>query len=62
MATATSLQPDYDIYEHSVTWISKSGEVFALPFAMVHKARDGKVVLWKDYWDYGATVNNAPAA
>ena len=49
------------MYEHSETWTFKTGEVFTLPFATVHKVRDGKVCLWKDYWDYGAIMNNAPA-
>ena len=50
------------MYEHSETWTFASGEVFTLQFATVHKVRDGKVCLWKDYWDYGAIMNNAPAA
>lgn len=50
------------IYEHSETWTFASGETFTLPFATVHKVRDGKVCLWKDYWDFGAIMNNAPAA
>jgi len=50
------------MYEHSETWTFKTGEVFTLAFATVHKVRDGKVCLWKDYWDYGAIMNAAPAA
>ena len=50
------------MYEHSETWTFTTGEVFTLPFATVHKVRDGKVCLWKDYWDYGAIMNAAPAA
>lgn len=50
------------MYEHSETWVFKTGETFTLPFATVHRVRDGKVCLWKDYWDYGAIMNNAPAA
>lgn len=50
------------MYEHSETWTFPTGEVFTLPFATVHRVRDGKVSLWKDYWDYGAIMSNAPAA
>jgi ketosteroid isomerase-like protein len=50
------------MYEHSETWTFATGEVFTLPFATVHRVRDGRVSLWKDYWDYGAIMNHAPAA
>lgn len=50
------------MYEHSETWTFASGEKFTLPFATVHRVRDGRVSLWKDYWDYGAIMNAAPAA
>ena len=50
------------IYEHSETWTFETGEVFTLPFCTVHRVRDGRVSLWKDYWDYGAVMNNAPAS
>jgi len=53
---------DNVMYEHSETWTFSSGEVVALPFATVHRVRDGKVCLWKDYWDYGAIMNAAPAS
>lgn len=50
------------MYEHTETWTFTSGEVFTLAFVTVHRVRDGKVCLWKDYWDYGAIMNNAPAS
>ena len=50
------------MYEHSETWTFASGEVLTLPFATVHRVRDGRVCLWKDYWDFGAVMNHAPAA
>jgi limonene-1,2-epoxide hydrolase len=50
------------MYEHSETWTFESGESFTLDFVTVHKVRDGRVCLWKDYWDYGAIMNNAPAS
>ena len=53
---------DAVMYEHSETWTFDTGESFTLPFATVHRVRDGKVSLWKDYWDFGAIMNHAPAA
>lgn len=48
------------MYEHSETWTFASGEVLHLPFATVHKVRDGRVSLWRDYWDYNALTSAAP--
>lgn len=50
------------MYEHTETWTFPTGEVFTLPFVTVHRVRDGRVCLWKDYWDYGAIMSNAPAS
>jgi limonene-1,2-epoxide hydrolase len=50
------------MYEHSETWTFSSGEVLELPFVSVHRVRDGRVSLWKDYWDYAALTTAAPAA
>ena len=50
------------MYEHSETWTFASGEVVLLPFATVHRVRDGRVSLWKDYWDYNAIMTAAPAS
>lgn len=51
---------DVVMYEHSETWTFTSGEVVELPFATVHRVREGRVCLWKDYWDFGAVANSAP--
>jgi hypothetical protein len=48
------------MYEHSETWTWASGEEVLLNFVSVHRVVDGKVALWKDYWDYGAIANIAP--
>jgi ketosteroid isomerase-like protein len=50
------------MYEHSETWTFASGEVLELPFVSVHRVRDGRVSLWKDYWDQSAFYSVAPAA
>lgn len=50
------------MYEHSETWTFATGEVLTLAFATVHRVRDGRVCLWKDYWDYAAIMTHAPAS
>lgn len=50
------------MYEHSETWNWPTGETALLRFVTVHKVTDGKITLWKDYWDMGALVNFAPAS
>jgi limonene-1,2-epoxide hydrolase len=48
------------MYEHSETWRWKSGETAVLQFVSVHRVDDGKVTLWKDYWDMGSMTAQAP--
>jgi limonene-1,2-epoxide hydrolase len=48
------------MYEHSETWNWKSGETAVLQFVSVHRVEDGKVTLWKDYWDMGGMTAQAP--
>jgi hypothetical protein len=31
-----------------------------LQFVSVHRVDDGKVTLWKDYWDFGGLAHSAP--
>jgi limonene-1,2-epoxide hydrolase len=49
------------MYEHSETWTWKTGRVAVLKFVSVHKVVEGKVALWKDYWDMGSMVSQAPS-
>ena len=49
------------MYEHSETWDWVSGETAVLQFVTVHKVVDAKITRWKDYWDFGALLNHAPA-
>ena len=53
------------MYEHSETWRWDTGEVAVLRFVTVHKVREengaDKVSLWKDYWDMGSMVSQAPS-
>lgn len=48
------------MYEHSEQWHWATGESALLPFVSVHRVSDGKLTLWKDYWDMGALANHAP--
>jgi limonene-1,2-epoxide hydrolase len=48
------------MYEHSETWRWSTGETAVLQFVSVHRVEDGKVTLWKDYWDMGGMTAQAP--
>ena len=48
------------MYEHSETWTFKTGESGVLRFVTVHKVVDGKITLWKDYWDMNGLTSFAP--
>jgi hypothetical protein len=48
------------MYEHSETWTFSSGEQGVLRFVTVHKVADGKITVWKDYWDMNSLVSFAP--
>ncbi|WP_328356563.1 nuclear transport factor 2 family protein [Mycobacterium sp. NBC_00419] len=48
------------MYEHSETWTFKTGEQGVLRFVTVHKVVDGKITLWKDYWDMNGLTSFAP--
>lgn len=49
------------MYEHSETWNWATGESTVLQFVTVHKVRDGKITLWKDYWDFNGLAAHAPS-
>jgi len=48
------------MYEHSETWRWTSRETAVLQFVTVHRVDDGKVSLWKDYWDMASMTAQAP--
>jgi limonene-1,2-epoxide hydrolase len=48
------------LYEHSETWRWASGETAVLRFVTVHRVVDGKITLWKDYWDMSGLTATAP--
>src|ERR1700747_3696400 len=45
------------MYEHSETWTFTTGEQGLLRFVTVHKVIDGKVTVWKDYWDMASLTS-----
>ena len=52
---------DTVITEHTEEWHFGTGEVVALPFVSVHVVEEGKIKLWRDYWDMATLMNGAPA-
>jgi limonene-1,2-epoxide hydrolase len=48
------------MYEHSETWEWPTGETAVLRFVTVHRVEDGKITLWKDYWDMSGLTATAP--
>jgi limonene-1,2-epoxide hydrolase len=48
------------MYEHHEEWHWATGESAVLQFVTVHRIEDGKITVWKDYWDMGGLANFAP--
>jgi limonene-1,2-epoxide hydrolase len=48
------------MYEHHEEWRWVTGESAVLKFVTVHRVEQGRITLWKDYWDMGALTNHAP--
>ena len=48
------------IVEHTETWHFETGEKVVNPFVTVHEVKDGRVSLWRDYWDLGTLMAQAP--
>ena len=51
---------DTVVTEHTEDWTWHTGEKVSLPFVSIHVVRDGKIVLWRDYWDLGTLMSGAP--
>ena len=52
---------DTVVTEHAETWHWHTGESVRLPFVSVHVIADGKITLWRDYWDLQTLMGGAPA-
>ena len=51
---------DTVVTEHTEDWHFHTGEVVSLPFVTIHVIEDGKIKLWRDYWDLSTLMNGAP--
>ena len=51
---------DTVVTEHTEEWHFGTGEVVSLPFVSIHVIRDGKIALWRDYWDFQTLMSAAP--
>jgi ketosteroid isomerase-like protein len=51
---------DTVVTEHTEEWHFGTGEVVSLPFVSIHVLRDGKISLWRDYWDLQTLLGSAP--
>ena len=51
---------DTVITEHTEHWHFHTGETVSLPFVSVQEIRDGKLVLWRDYFDLNTLLSGAP--
>lgn len=50
------------ITEHREDWYFHTGEVVKLPFTSIHEYNaEGKITLWRDYWDLSTLMNSAPS-
>ncbi|ROO84976.1 limonene-1,2-epoxide hydrolase [Actinocorallia herbida] len=48
------------ITEHEEHWHWPTGERVTLPFVSVQHLADGKITLWRDYWDLATLMSGAP--
>jgi limonene-1,2-epoxide hydrolase len=51
---------DTVVTEHTEDWHFHTGEVVSLPFVSIHVVKDGRIVLWRDYWDLNTLMSGAP--
>lgn len=46
--------------EHTETWHFDDAHSVSLPFVTVHEIEDGKIRLWRDYWNFSTLMDGAP--
>ena len=51
---------DTVVIEHTETWHFETQEKIVNHFVTVHVVENGKVKLWRDYWDLGTLMAQAP--
>lgn len=56
----TVAEGDSVLVEHTETWHFGTGEKVVNHFVTVHELEDGRITLWRDYWDLGTLMSQAP--
>jgi ketosteroid isomerase-like protein len=51
---------DSVIVEHTEVWHFHTGETMRNPFVTVHEVKNGRITLWRDYWDLQTMMNAVP--
>ncbi len=51
---------DTVVTEHTEDWHFGGGDVVSLPFVSIHVIRDGRIQLWRDYWNLSTLMEAAP--
>lgn len=51
---------DTVLVERTEVWHHPTGESASLPVMAVFKFREGKIVLWRDYWDMQTLIGQQP--
>lgn len=51
---------DTVVTEHVEHWDFPTGEQVSLPFVSIHQIRDGRIVLWRDYWNWDTLMSAVP--
>ena len=48
------------VIEHTETWHFETSEKLTNHFVTIHTVQDGKITLWRDYWDLNTLMSQAP--
>jgi len=56
----TVAEGDSVLIEHTETWHFETGERVVNHFVTVHEVKDGRITLWRDYWDLNTLMSQAP--
>ena len=56
----TVAEGDSVLIEHTETWHLETGERVVNHFVTVHEVKDGRITLWRDYWDLNTLMSQAP--
>ncbi len=48
------------LLEHSEVWHFETGDVMRNRFVTIHVVENGKIKLWRNYWDLNTMLSQAP--